>query len=301
MPLNIPDSPATAFRHVAAIDWSGAAGTHHRGIALAVADMAGGPPRLIPPPSPRGWSRTQIRQWLLTQAPPQTLAGFDMGLSLAHADHNAFFPEWPDTPPDARALWALVDTLCASEPDLGATTFADHLDASRHFRRPGNRCGDLFPPGPGRLRLTEHAQARTGARPTSNFNLVGAAQVGKASLAGMRLLHRLPRDIPVWPIDPLPPAPARLTVVEIWTTIAAIAAGRRPGASKMRNAADLAAALATLQSPPAAVPPTLTDHAADALVTAAWLRRVAGQGALWSPPALTPAIAATEGWTFGVT
>ena len=30
-----------------------------------------------------------------------------------------------------------------------------------------------------------------GCKPYSNFNLVGAAQVGKSSLSGMRMLHRL--------------------------------------------------------------------------------------------------------------
>ena len=40
--------------------------------------------------------------------------------------------------------------------------------------------------------------------------------------------------------------------------------------------------------------------ATDAIVTAAWLRRAASDPALWAPPALTPAIARSEGWTFGV-
>jgi hypothetical protein len=30
------------------------------------------------------------------------------------------------------------------------------------------------------------------------------------------------------------------------------------------------------------------------------MRRLHGDAALWSPPGLTPRIAATEGWTFGV-
>lgn len=305
MPLNNPDRFATAMRpscdHVVAIDWSGAVGTRHRGIALALADMAGGPPRLVAPPSPRGWARGEVLDWLLGEAPAGTLAGFDMGLSLAFSDCGAFFPGWAETPADARALWALVDEVCAGEADLGAATFADHIEASRHFRRHGGRRGDLFVPGVGRLRVTEAAQARLGARPTSNFNLVGASQVGKASLAGMRLLHRLPADVTVWPVDPLPAVPARLIVVEIWTTIAAIAAGRRAGASKIRDAAGLAAALSALGSPMADVPAgALSDHATDALVTAAWLRRVAGEAALWAPAAMTRAIACTEGWTFGV-
>ena len=43
-----------------------------------------------------------------------------------------------------------------------------------------------------------------GCKPYSNFNLVGAAQVGKSSLTGMRVLHALGGAVRVWPVDPLP-------------------------------------------------------------------------------------------------
>ncbi len=145
--------------------------------------------------------------------------------------------------------------------------------------------------------MTERAQEAMGCRPYSNFNLVGAAQVGKSSLTGMRLLHRLEGRLPVWPIDPLPDTGS--VVCEIYTTIAARAAGRRTGASKIRDHADLAAALVVLGAAPVVGTGAITDHAADALITAAWLRNAAHDGALWRPAGLTPAIAQTEGWTFG--
>ena len=34
-------------------------------------------------------------------------------------------------------------------------------------------------------------------------------------------------------------------------------------------------------------------------LTAAWLRRVADEPGRWTPSALTPELARTEGWTFG--
>ena len=317
-----PPQPVTppAFDHVVAIDWSGARGEHHRGIALAIASTRGGPLRLVPPPHPKGWSRADILDWLLTEAPTGTLAGFDLGLSLPFADAGAFFPGWPESsappaPATARDLWALVDTICADEPHLGATRFADHIHASRHFRRPADRAGlgrrgDLYhlPDAAdrrGRLRVTEIAQAKAGLSPTSNFNLVGASQVGKSSLSGMRLLHRLPADVPVWPIDPLPlnATPPRLMVCEIYTTIAAIAGGRRAGASKIKDTGALALALAHIEGRTLAnLPPSepITDHDADALITAAWLRAHAHRAELWNPRGLTRDIALTEGWTFGV-
>jgi hypothetical protein len=67
----------------------------------------------------------------------------------------------------------------------------------------------------------------------------------------------------------------------------------------MRDAESLSAALASFGLPSVALD-RHDDHSTDALVTAAWLRRAAENPALWSPAGLTPVIAATEGWTFGV-
>jgi hypothetical protein len=136
-----------------------------------------------------------------------------------------------------------------------------------------------------------------GCKPYSNFNLVGAAQVGKSSLTGMRVLHRLGGRLPVWPFDPLPGRGS--LVIEIYTAIAAMAGGRTPGRSKMKTLAELNAALDTLGSPSVAGAGPIDDHGADALLTAAWLRISAGHTDLWHPRALTPEIATTEGWTFG--
>ncbi|MEO5705987.1 MAG: hypothetical protein ABIT10_07360 [Alteraurantiacibacter sp.] len=288
------------FSHFLAIDWSGAAGERHKGIALALADARGGPPVLVA--RGRGWSRAEVLDLLLHDLPPDTLVGMDLGFSLPFADCGAFFPGWADSPPDARALWALVDRHCAADEHLGASGLVDHPQASAYFRRHGGREGELFgadgvPGGRGRFRATERAQEALGCRPYSNFNLIGAAQVGKSSLTGMRLLHRLAGKLAVWPFDPLPPGGSVL--VEIYTTIAAIAGGRSAGRAKMRLGEDVDAALAALGSPPVGHCGAIDDHTADALVAAAWLRKVAHQPDLWSPPALTASLARTEGWTFG--
>ncbi|QZP07819.1 hypothetical protein [Caenibius sp. WL] len=283
------------FRHFAAIDWSGAAGERQRGIALALCDAEGGPPRLVRPG--HIWSREEILGWLQHDLPADTLVGLDLGIALPFRDRGAFFPGWEESPPDARSLWALIDGLCAQEPHLAASHFVDHPEASRHFRRHGGREGDLFGGGRGRLRITEHAQQAAGCKPYSNFNLVGAAQVGKSSLTGMRVLHQLGGALPVWPVDPLPETGS--AIVEIYTALAAIAAGRSAQKSKMRTRADLNAALIALGSPPFHGRIAMSDHAADALLTAAWLRIAAPRPELWRPKSMTDEIARTEGWTFG--
>ncbi|MDE2303338.1 MAG: hypothetical protein KGK11_12345 [Sphingomonadales bacterium] len=288
------------FRHFAAIDWSGATGERHRGIAVALCGQGHGAPALLRPG--HRWSRIEVLDWLLGAMPAETLVGIDLGQSLPFLDRGAFFPGWTRSPGDARGLWALVEELCAADAHLGVSSFVDHPDAARHFRRQGKPPGAAFggggaQPGRGRLRVTEAAQARLGCRPTSNFNLVGAAQVGKSSLSGMRVLHRLGHRLPVWPIDRLPPRGSVL--VEIYTTIAAVAAGRAPGRSKIRDVATLNDALCTFGSAPVAGQGPIDDHASDALLTAAWLRNAAHARALWHPEGLTPTVAATEGWTFG--
>jgi len=285
---------ATRFAGFVAIDWSGAAGERHRGIAVARAAAGDGAPALVRPG--HRWSRPEVLDWLLDLATADCLVGLDLGISLPFADAGAFFPGLATSPPDIRALWALVEQTCAVDPHLGASSFVDHPLFAPYFRRHGGREGALFGSGIGRLRVTERAQAAMGCRPCSNFNLVGAAQVGKSSLTGMRMLHRLSAGLPVWPVDPLPRSGP--VVCEIYTSLAALEARRTAGRSKMRSHADLNAALAELGSAPVPGDGPITDHASDALLTAAWLRRAAARPALWDPAGLAE-VAATEGWTFG--
>ncbi|MFN3389547.1 MAG: hypothetical protein ACK40O_11510 [Allosphingosinicella sp.] len=284
------------FTHFAAIDWSGAVGERHRGIAVALCTLGGAAPRLVHPG--RRWSRPDVLDWMTGEMPPGTLVGLDIGPSLPFADRGAFFPGWEESPPDARALWALIERICADDPHLSAASFVDHRDAARHFRRHGGRQGDLFEPGRGRLRVTERHQRAQGLSPYSNFNLVGAAQVGKSSLTGMRLLRRIDGILPIWPFDPLPPEGS--AVVEIYTSIAARDAGLPKGRTKVRDPQTLDRALVALGSAPHAPLPAYDDHSTDAIMAAAWLRRVHADPRYWNPDALTPDLARTEGWTFGV-
>jgi len=226
----------------------------------------------------------------------------DLGISLPFADAGAFFPGWDQSPADARGLWALIDALCADDPHLEAGGFVTHAQASRYFRHGKGHEGDRFLlPGAatreGRFRRAEAAQRNQGVRPVSNFNLVGAAQVGKSSLTGMRMLHRLGGRVPVWPVDPLPDTGSVIT--EIYTSMAARLGGVTGTATKMRSFEALNDALDAIGSAPVAGTGAIDDHSSDALLTAAWLRRVYESRDFWHPPGLTPDIARTEGWTFG--
>ncbi len=283
------------FTDFIAIDWSGQAVERPKGLAVAHARTGSAAPTLVD----RNWSRQDILEYLEDLAATNTraLIGLDLSPAFPFHDEGAYFPGWEASPPDGPALWRLVDTMSAADPHLAATSFVGHPDARRHFRQMGD-CGDLFPPGRGRFRVCEHGQEAMRLSPYSCFNLVGASQVGKSSLTGMRVLHHLRGRIGLWPFDPVPAQGPVL--VEIYTALAARLAGMRKGISKIRDAVTLDAMLAAFGSEPHAPLARYDDHATDAMLSAAWLRVAANQPELWSPTALTPQLARTEGWTFGV-
>lgn len=298
------------FDHFLAIDWSGAKGERHKGIALAIAESEGGPPVLVEAPK-RGWSRIEVMGLLKDELPANTLVGVDLGISLPFNDCGAFFPGWDASPTHAKKLWALIDEICADDPHLGAQSFLDHQEVARYFRHAKVNEGDRFHlPGAisreGRFREAEIAQRGQNCRPVSNFNLIGAAQVGKSSLTGMRMLHQLRGSLPVWPMDPVPDrVPDKRTMsggsllVEIYTGLASREAANLGARTKLLTYADLNAALRALDCPPVDQVGEVDDHSSDALLTAAWLRKAAAEPERWEPRFLTAEIAWTEGWTFG--
>lgn len=283
-------SPDAHFTQFAAIDWSGAKGRRHRGIAVALCEAGNVAPRLVEPADGGAWSREGVLAWVLAHADEPLLIGFDFSFSAPFVDRGAHLPGETNSPA-ARDLWAHVEAASDDE-DLGATGFVAARRGT-HFwcgATDGVKADFL------RYRRCEVPDGR--AKPSTVFDALGAAQVAKASWAGMRLLHRLAGRVAVWPFDPVPADGA--LVVEIYTTIAARAAGLRQGLSKLRSPEALARALAMMGSEAPASLARHDDHATDAVLAAAWLRAVAGRADLWAPAAMTAEMAASEGWTFGV-
>ena len=268
------------FTRFVGIDWSGAKGLRHPSVQVAVCDAGDGAPEPVLPPA-GVWSRLGVLDWLGGLS-GDVLVGMDAGFGFAAV---------PPFLGPARDLWAEVEAVCAGEDDLGGHGFIQHqraafwlgaADGPRHLRA--------------HLRVTERVYRDSGLGvPTSNFVLLGAAQVGKATLTAMRLLHHL--RWPVWPFDPLPTTGP--LILEIYAQAFARLGGFR---GKLRDAASLNAALARHGSRPmpGGFPAAFPDHVGDAIVTAAGLRTIAHQPHWWQPAALTPAIAVSEGWTFGV-
>ena len=277
------------FSHFIAIDWSGAKGARHKSIAVGLCKPGFAAPKLIANDQP--WSRTGVADWLLSlaQSGARPLIGFDFSFAPPFDTSHGYFRH-NVAPRDAVTLWHHVDALCEDE-DLGAASFIE-----RHHRRDFYLgAADGIKADYMRLRHCEHRfNALGGGKPSSIFDCIGAAQVAKASFAGMRLLHRLRPHLAIWPFAP----PAGACVVEIYTRAFIRLAGL--SGRKVRDAATLDLALAALGSRPADIGPKVSDHASDALIAAAGLRAIASEQAYWQPPGLTRAIARTEGWTFGV-
>jgi hypothetical protein len=98
-------------------------------------------------------------------------------------------------------------------------------------------------------------------------------------------------------MNPLPERGS--AVVEIYTRIYLRRAGM--SGTKLRSRVELNRALKGLGSPPARLRFEPNDHQTDALVTAAGMRALAThEPRAFAPAGLTPHIARTEGWTFGV-
>lgn len=281
------------FIRYAAIDWSGAKGVRHKGIAVALCESGDSLPRLVHPAQGGFWSRKEVLHWLLkSAAEAPTLFGFDFSFAPPFVARGAYLPG-DETAVTAPEFWAYVDAVC-DDPDLGAASLLEHRHR-RHFyfgKADGAKADFMH-----NRACEAHYNAGGGGKPSTVYDAIGAAQVAKASFAGMRLLHHAQGQVPVWPFDP-PPREGSL-IVEIYTSIAARAAGRPRGRSKMRDMAALNDALLALGSRPCEglLP---DDHGADAIVTAAWMRTAALRPGLWNPRPLNRQIALTEGWTFGV-
>jgi hypothetical protein len=290
---------ARRFECFVAIDWSGAKGKRHKGIAIAEArgDAA---PRLVRPG--HVWSRAEVLEWLIQRAAREpTLFGFDFSFAPPLIERGEYLPGEPGVPRTAREFWAYVEDRCDDE-DLGAASFLE-VAHRRHFYfgiADGAKADFV------RFRQCDAQLNRQGGRKTASaYDAIGAAQVAKASFSGMRLLHRLDGRVAIWPFDfaldrPVDPLPAATSVVvEIYTRIYLRRAGM--SGTKLRSRADLNVALRGLGSAPVRLRFEPDDHQTDALVTAAGMRALAStEPRAFAPEGLTSEIARSEGWTFGV-
>ncbi len=158
-------------------------------------------------------------------------------------------------------------------------------------------------------RQTEIACQRIGlGSPESPFKLIGAKQVGKGGLAGMRLAYHLTQQLGstvcLWPFQLQHLNQAKIVITEIYPRLFIRMASQQ--AKKIRSIPDLNHILSYFQTHPFHSDIKINDHKADAIISAAGLRFLCGSNAtipdtISAPFGMTADIASTEGWIFGVT
>jgi len=281
------------------VDWSGARGNRLKSLRVAICGAGVRAPRLVPGPIKGDWSRPAFLEWLSEQRAPgkRVYCGLDFSFCFPYCDHGRYFPALKNLPKAARDFWSRVELVCSSDPDL----FGGKLAEDERFRGLFRARGELGAQYERRLRVTENACQEQGfGTPETVFNLVGPKQVGKSSLAGMRFLHALKtakKSVSIWPFDAV--EQAGLIVLETFPTAFIRRSGQGPG--KIRTVQRLNDVLTFYGSEgyrEASDDPT--DDEADALVTAAALRALIPDEALWNPRSLSDRVRRYEGWTFGV-
>lgn len=287
----------SAFSHFVGIDWSGAKGARHPGLAVAVCEIGQGAPSLIMPPSGKtSWSRQECRDWIAGRCglnpEARILVGIDSSFSMPFVDQGCYLDETQDVS-HVRALWKSVESHCRQGIDLYGGAFV--MSHRCHYHLVGGR-GTKYNR---RMRVTETRAVESGAGPCESvFHLIGPSQVGLSGLSTMRMLAQLDglSGLAVWPYDDV--SEAGLVLTEIYAAAFAALGNHR---GKIRDRRSLNRVLRELKSNLFRDRNLkLNDHACDALITSAGLRYVAGHRKYWHPELLSATVRETEGWVFGI-
>ncbi|MEM8833835.1 MAG: hypothetical protein AAGB32_04765 [Pseudomonadota bacterium] len=282
------------FEQFVGIDWSGAKSPQRTSsIAVARIDRKSTDVGLLPDIR----SRMEVFDFI-SLINKRTLIGIDCNFGYAHDIVKKHLGENKS----AQDLWGIVDQVNVANDNFFAGSFWTHQNYRDDFWTAGKmRDGFEMP-----KRTTEIICSENGyGKPESPFKLIGAKQVGKDGLAGMRLAHQLKNKfgetIAVWPFDQNINE-AKIVMTEIYPQQFIMRSGQ--GTQKLRNVDDLNKALHFYGVSPIK-DEGFSDHDADALVSAAGLRYLCGQNKdvphnLAQPKDMTIEAQQYEGWIFGV-
>ena len=318
------------FTDFIGIDWSGAnikSAAGNPALAVGHCQSGDGPPRLVLPENGGAWTRQAIADFILAfsrESPERRiLIGIDCNFGYCHAvgvrQFGASYTSYD--------LWQAVEKAATEKPPDSQDFYSQDFYAGAYARHPV--FGQAFwTKGPQPdwfiaeklMRQTEkHCIAQSLGRPESPFKLIGAKQVGKGGLAGMRmglfLKEQLGSDLCIWPFEKDTCGQARTVITEIFPRQFLVRAGFRQ--QKIHSASDFTDALyrlgvcadanqvlPLLSTLDFAQDRTISDKT-DALCAAVGLRMLCGQKDhvpvdLFHPPAMTRAAQICEGWIFGV-
>jgi hypothetical protein len=292
----VEENKIPEFDGFVAIDWSGAV-RNYDGIAVAMCTPGRAAPRLIKAPGVH-WTRKTIAEWLKSQlgSGRRLLIGFDFSFGFPFETDGGYLGGKAPGIDDIFSLWNLIEARSCGDPDFGCMRFIGDADYTSLFWLQGSRPTQWIE----RKRRTEYACAElTKTRPDSLYKMLHSKQVGKASITGMRVLHHIRTSttgrVAIWPFEEV----RESAIVEIYPTMfRKMAAG---AIAKIRSRRQLNAALGRIGSQPMrSINEDFSDHETDALLSAAGLRKIASDPAVWNPPETTSPRVHREGWIFGV-
>ena len=295
------------------IDWSGAKAQFIAGIQLAMARPGSAVPDTILPPQKHQWSRQDVMTFLLDQAKQvpagaPLLVGIDFAFAHPFVDCGSYFPDCDQSPPDAAALWRLVDEVNEGAPHFYGGGMFQHPVWGAYYLAPPHYHAPRYT---SRRRLTEIAAKAAGRSPSPTFKAVGADNVSTGSMAGMRFIYhlreRLGTQLAVWPFDDLRQCwpSVRLVLVEIFPSYYFYRAGMVPVKQAAAQADFLNQALGFYNSAGVAaqfIAKGADADEADAIIAAAALRHFAQctSKTMFDLPRSIELTARQEGWIFGV-
>ena len=185
------------FENYIGIDWSGDKNKYQRGISVSLCKNGNNPPKIIKPTG-KYWSRYDLINWLNKKMKKEkSLIGFDFAFSYPFYDYFSYFPGIKESPTNAKSLWLMVENINYNRENLYGGEIWNTNPYSKFYNAPKLK-GEYFT---SRRRLTEiHAKNKMYS-PSPTFNCVGPGAVGTGSLAGMRALNLLKKQMNIWPFD----------------------------------------------------------------------------------------------------
>ena len=298
----------SGFSAFLGIDWSGAKTKSHAGLQLAHALPGNGVPLRVSPPLFKYWSRQQVFDYLVATAEnakgkKPVLVGIDFAFAHPFADKDSYFPETDLSPANVVSLWAMVDQVNVGQHDLYGGAMFQHALWGDYYLAPPTYQARHYA---SRRRVTEIAARAAGRSPSPTFKAVGADNVSTGSLAGMRLLHQLKRQLgarlSVWPFDAIVAGQTNLVLVEIFPSFYFYRLGMVPAKKAAADPAFLNQALADYGSDGVPADFRAMGHdadEADAIIAAAALRHFSTASS-FRLSADIKAAAQQEGWIYGV-
>lgn len=284
------------FEQFVGIDWSGAK-TPKQSYSVSLASCLAG--HSCPHPIKTKLSRDDVFNWIAQQIERGTssLVGIDCNLGYAHSVLEAQL----GTGASYLQLWSEIETLCKGEPNFFAGPVWQSSSLSDSFWTSGTQ-PDWFNLHALR-RITEHKAVDQGfGNPESPFKLIGAKQVGKGGLAGMRVMHKLKLvygdKVAIWPFEQHLVDSATVIISENFPRYFIRRAGF--GNQKIRNMSELNAVLAFYDSGGFSEMLTLNDHLSDAIIASAGMRWLFAHENPLLICSLPPQAIQCEGWIFGV-